>query len=103
MDIRSEKMKLLQTNQMNLLIFGCGVHEKQFNKRNVLSFFCFSFCVLSSGAYFFCEAKTFDEYAQSVFTTTAVMNFTLMFVLFVWNMRQFFDSVNEAEAIIDGS
>lgn len=102
MDIRS-KIKLLQANQKNLLISGIGPHENPLNKRNLITFFNFSFCIFLSGAYFFCEAKTFEQYADSVLTTTAHINITLMLILFVRDMRKFFDCLNKAEEIINGS
>lgn len=103
MDIHSRNIRLLQANQKNLLIYGIGPHEKPFNKRNLLTLFSFSSCIFVSGAYFFFEAETFEQYTQSVYTTTALINVTLMFTIVVRNMRQFFDCVNQAEEIIDGS
>lgn len=84
----------------NLLIFGIGLNEKPFNKRNWQTLSSFSFGILLSGAYFFCEAKTFNEYAQSVFTTTLFINFTLMFALFVWNMRQFLAQLKQNKLLM---
>lgn len=96
-------MKIFSTLQKNVEIIGIGPHQQPFNWHSSLSIFINSFGVVLNVAYFFCEANTFQEYAESIFVGTCVIVLSIVFVYFVRNSRIIYDCLDEAEKNIDDS
>lgn len=96
-------MKIFQLLQKNIAHLGLAADQIPFNKRSLLIIFIFCSGIILNCVYFFHRAKTFQEYAESVFVVTAIIVVTLDFTFIVWRMRHFSNCVNEAEQIIDDS
>lgn len=94
-------MKILQLMRENLLRFGSPKHP--FNKHNLLTLFSFSLGIILAGTYFFCAAKTFLEYANSIYAIIIFTAAAAIFGIMLWRLRIFYEFGNEAEKIIDDS
>ena len=96
-------MKLFQQIQKDFAIYGIGSRQKPFNWRNLVAVLMFSIGIVLSSIHLFCEAKTFQEYADTIFTATSLVVATINFVYIACEMRRLFDSLNDAEKIINAS
>ena len=96
-------MKILQQLQNALAIYGIAAHQQPFNWRNLMAFFIFSCAIASNGIFIFYEAKSFQEYAESIFMATALIAVSICFVYIVLKMHRLFDCLNEMEKLINGS
>lgn len=96
-------MKIFQTIRKQWLTFGVGLHQRSFNTRILRTLFSLSLCIFSSVAYFFCVAKTFQEYAESVFWIGPLINCNLMYAIIVWRMQQIFEYLDEIEIMVNES
>lgn len=96
-------MKIFQRIQNDFETIGIGLHQRSFNLRILLVLFVMCNGITSNCGYFSGIAKTFPEYAKSIFVATNLISASIIFAYIAWKMRQFFDMLNEAEKIIDGS
>lgn len=95
------EMKILQLIEKNLMIFGSPEHP--FNNRNLLSLFTFILSIISACIYFFCKAKTFLEYTNSIFMITALIAAVIIFGYVVLELRSILQCFIKAQKIIDRS
>lgn len=79
---------------------GLFQNQHPFNWRNQLAISIFGIGIISNGVYICCEAKTFQEYADSVFTATALTSALMIFTFFALIKRLIFACLTEAEPII---
>lgn len=97
-------MKIFQTVQKNLLsTYKIGLDENPFNCKILMAFLIFCAGIISNCVYFFYEAKTFQDYVNSIFFCELLFAVTINFVSIALNMRQIFGCLLDAEKIIDGS
>lgn len=59
-------MEILKLVQKNLLLFGVGLNQRPFNARNLVTICIICVAIASALTYFFCGAKTFQQYTDSV-------------------------------------
>lgn len=100
---KTSKIKIFQAVQKCWLTFEFGLHQSSFNALIFLALFSFNLCIFFSAAFFFWEAKTFQEYAESVFFTSGLLNCALAFVIIVWEKRRIFDCLFETETLMNES
>lgn len=96
-------MKIFQFAQKKFSLVGIGLHARAWNYRNVLSLSTFCVGIVSNGVYFFRQAKTFQDYTNSVFMATTLICSAAVLIIDVSNMQPIFGCVEGAEQIIDGS
>ena len=84
-------------------IMGIASDQHPFNWRNDLAIGIFSFGIILNGAYIFGEAKSFQQYADSIFMATTLAGVLIIFTFLVANMRLIFDCLSEEEKMIDDS
>ena len=96
-------MKLLSTLLKEIATVGLAPHQHIINVRSLFSFILNGFAISISCIYFFCNAKTFQEHAESIFIIVAIVGITSLFLIFLMIKKDFFNLLNEAEQIIGGS
>lgn len=97
-------MKIFQLIQKKFLsTYKMGLNQHRFNWKNLLTFFGFCMGILSNGAYSFYEAKTFQEFANSICVCTVLFTVTIYIALISVNMPKVFGCVSDAEQIINAS
>lgn len=94
-------MKVLQQAQKNLAIYGIGPHRRLFNLRNLLAILLFGMGTTLSCMHLFCEVKTLEEYAESIFMTVSFVAVTSNFIYIVYKMHRIYDCFDEAEKMIN--
>lgn len=97
------KMKLLQTVQKDFEYYGISSTHHKFNKRNWLTLSIFTLGTALHCAYLFCEAKTFQEYNQSIYMICTLVCAVVIFVVDILTMRIFYGCVDDAEQIVNHS
>lgn len=101
--MKRKKLKIFRLMLKDFMIYGISGHEQNnpfIKLRTLLGFLVFCCAIISSGGYIYFEAKTFQEYANSIFLGTAVFAATAIYVCTVWKKRQLFNCFNELEQII---
>lgn len=96
-------MKIFQQLQKNLAFYGIASYQHPFNLRIRLSLIIYSLAIILIFIHIFYEAKTFQEYANSIFMATAQIATSIIFTFNAWQMQSFFDCVKEAEEIVNDS
>lgn len=95
--------RIFITLQKKITIIGIAPNQHPINVFSLSSLFVQCLTITSCGAYFFIEASSFQEYAESIFVSTALIATTSIFILDLSKMRPFFECINEAERIIESS
>lgn len=93
-------LKNFQKIMKKSAVVGIALDQSFFKWRNLLILFLLSLAIVSNITYCYCEAKTFQQYADSVFMGTSVIAFTIVHVYFMLILRQIFGILNHAEGII---
>lgn len=96
-------MKILSSWQKEIAVIGFGSHRHAINVRSFTSLFIDGCSFVSCGAYFFIEAQSFQEYAESIFVSTAAIGKTTSFAIALSRVQYFFDCLNVADQIVDDS
>lgn len=96
-----EEMKIFQLIHENLSIFGSP--ENPFEKRNLWTLFEFSLGISFACAYFVCNAKTFIEYANSVYMIIAHTGAAIIYGIVAWRVHRILHYFVKAQKIIGGS
>lgn len=96
-------MKILRSTLRNWAIFGISQNHRPFNGRNLLVLTVLGCGIVSACVHFFYESDTFQESTESVLMGTVMMTGIINFSTGVSKMRKSFESLNDAEQIIDGS
>lgn len=96
-------LKLFVTIQEECAIIGIAPQNRPINRRSLPLLLMDGFTIVSSGAYFFIEAKSLQEHAESIFVSTTIIAISAEFAFVLFKMRQFFYCLNEAEQIIESS
>lgn len=96
-------LRIFQQIQKMCAIYGMASNQHPFNLRNWLALSIFGIGIILNGVHFACEAKTFQEFVDSIFVATMFTGVLAIFAFIVLNMRQIFDFISEAEQIIDDS
>lgn len=82
---------------------GIFANQRPFNWRNLLALSINCIGIVSNWIYFFCEARSFQDYAETIFVGTAINAMTVIFTFFIWKKQIYFDTLDEYEKIINGS
>lgn len=96
-------VKRFQKVQKLFAIYGIVPNQHPFTWRHCLTISTFGLAIISSVAYCVYEAKTFQEYADSIFMASILASGMTIFTFGVLRMRLFFYCFNEADRIIDDS
>lgn len=96
-------MNVFQQLRKDFAVFGIATQQHPFNWRNLVALFIFSSAIISNGVHILFEAKTFEEYVESIFLATAIITDTISFLYIVSIMQQFFNWMNESEKVINAS
>lgn len=96
-------LKILLIWQKECAIIGIAPQQHPINERSLIALLMDSSAIVSIGAYFFVEATTFREYAESIFVGTAMIAIAVDYAIALSKMRLLFDFVNDAEQIIEES
>ena len=100
-------MKLFETVEQYLLIVGINsqqtVQRTRLNVRNVAFFMVFGASIGSSILYSQYEAKNFEEYNLSLYTTATLMCILNIFASFVWNASKIFEIFDKINNMVNKS
>lgn len=97
-------MKVFQAIQKSFAFIGIEPEqvskEYPINGRIVTTFFILAATTASANIFLWYEASNFKELADSFYATSTVTVATINFVIFVWNMKAFFQFINNLESFI---
>lgn len=96
-------MKIFEFIQLNSSFFGIGLHQHPFNVRNLVAIFTFGVAITLNVVYIFGEAKTFQQYTDSIFAATTLC---LGFIIFAHNtskMQRIFHRIKAGEKLMNRS
>lgn len=96
-------MKIFRQILDDFAIYGIGPYHHPFNWRNLVAFFLFACAIISNGMHMLCEAETFQEYAESIFFSTALVATLICFIYNVSVMKRLYGHIDEAGELIDAS
>lgn len=96
-------IKVFPTTIKESEFIGIAQHQNPINGRSVAALSMDSLAILFNGAYFFFEAESFQEYAESVFVATVINSTTAGNAVILSRKQLLFDCLNDLEQIIDGS
>lgn len=98
-------MKLFQTSQKYFENYGIDFHQMGkrhlFNIKNVMASTVFCLDFISASAFLMCEAQTFNEYADSVYSLSCVINSFVIYVVIFLKMRKFFKFIKKIEKLVE--
>lgn len=102
------KMKVLQTVQKNFAVLG--INPKRINPKQsksdgkiVMTWLILSLATTSSAIFLLVEAKTFQEYTNNIYSTSAGAVLATTFTIVIFKMEKLFESIDSLEDIIDKS
>lgn len=96
-------MKIFQQTQKNIAYMGQIANSSPLNTRSLLVICIFGLAMFSNGVYIFHQAKTFQDYVDSISIALALFVITAYFLYTLFNKRVHDDCIREFEEIIDGS
>lgn len=97
-------MKVFQAIQRSLALVG--IEPEQVSKKYpinsgiVTTFIILVATTASANRFFWYEASNFKEYADSFYATSTVTVSTINFVLTVWNIKAYFQFIQNLESFI---
>ena len=96
-------MKLFKVTKKLCVIYGVALNPNQFNWPSSIVLFIFGISFISNFLYSRCEAKTFQEYADSIFIGTTLTTAMMTFAYLAWKIQSIFICIDDAEDSIDDS
>lgn len=96
-------MKILQTNLKDWSVLGINANQRTYNERNLLVLSLFGCGAVLACVHFFYKAETFQESSKSILMVSIMMTGVINFSITVEKTREFFDFLDDAEQIMDGS
>lgn len=89
-------MKFLQTIRKNMVAMGFAPNQQQnshrrFSSRQIFFTAKYFIDIIVIGVYIFCEADRNEEYMESVFSLTAVVGATIVFISVTAHNDKLFD------------
>lgn len=100
-------MEIFQSIQNNFAILGIGrnqlTRKHNTNVKNVLSLFLHTFFTIANFLYLARMANNLREYADGIFTTSAVLVCGASMLIIVWTMPNWFELIDNLEKIINSS
>lgn len=99
---RLPKIKILQTVQKNLTIFGIGPNLaiQPFNEKTLIGLL-----IIGSGIidlfYLFTLSETFAEYIQAIYICSAFTLIALVLMVTIFNSNELYKIMNDCECIIN--
>lgn len=104
---KKQKIKILELTQKNFATIG--IHPNlvdqsyPFNGKNLLLFLLLTSSVICNLMYVIREAKTFDEYTQSVYMLSFAILTAIGSVSLLWNVTELFNLINGFENLANTS
>lgn len=100
-------MKIFTSNQEYFAALGITRYQvmqyQSFNARKLRSFRIFILIFSFFAKHLFCEANNFREYTKSIYFTSASIAVTIIFLVFIWNIKDFFNFVDGWEKCVEQS
>lgn len=105
---KMKKMKILKESQKYFATMGITRHQamqcqQPFNAKNSQQLVKFCLFVIPFGGFLIFEANSFKEYTESICFTSAIIVIAIIFLAFIWNMRNFFNFVDGWEECVKQS
>lgn len=105
--VKSKKMRILKTLKRKFAILGiCSIGTRQtYDKRNklLIGFLIFGISSILHCVFLFGVAKTFEEYANSIYMTTMTISISAVYSIVVWKTEKLFQFIKGCEQIINES
>lgn len=100
-------MKILELTQKNFATVGVTAHLAHqpypINAKISIGFLILSSYFICNFVFAFCDAKTFTEYTQSIYVTSAVALIIFCAVVLVLNVKKLFKLIKDCEIIVNTS
>lgn len=107
LSVSMKKMKIFVSNQECLAKMGVtrdqSVQSRSFNMDVAWQLLKFCICVISMVHFLAFEASGFREYTESIYFTSATISIAYIFLVFVWNMTDFFNFIDGWEKCAEQS
>lgn len=94
-------LKNFQKILKNYESYGFALNQPFLNRRSTVILFIFSLLLVSNIIYCCCEAKSFQEYADSIFMGTVIIGTAVIYVYLLMTSRQMFDVLDQLEETVD--
>lgn len=102
-----KKVKIFLPNQKYFATFGICRHQanqsQSFNVKNLLPSIIFGLAVICCSGFPIYEANNFNEYTQSIYITSATIAATIIFILFISNVKDYFNFIDGWEECVQQS
>lgn len=92
-----KKMEIFVSNQVYFATLGIVRHQTtvSFNARILSSCLIMCLSLVSYGGFLIFVANNFKQYTESIYFTSVIASVTVIFLTFVWNIKNFFSFVDE--------
>lgn len=104
---KKRKLKIFKLTKKNFAAIGISPelvnHPYPFNVRILLGLLILMASVTCNLLYIICEAKTFAEYTQSIYTFSLAAVITLGLVIVLLNVAELFNLINGFENLVNAS
>lgn len=99
------RVKVLQQVQKNLAAIGISSdlisQAYPFNRKILMVVIMICYGCTSSSLYIFLEAKTFDEYTQSIYIFSACVLISIIFIITYSKLRDIFQFIDSLENVMN--
>lgn len=101
----SPKLKIFQAIQMNFSKIGinrnfAAFQAYPFNKQILISYIILSSGAICNSIFFFCKAKSFGDYTQSIYIFTGCILLIVVYAFIILNVEKLFDLIEYCENTI---
>lgn len=101
------KMKILQSALRGYAVLGLGQHKSTqkypLNKENLQTLIILCIAISSTSVYLFHEAKTFQDYTVSVYTSSSVIHGFVGYVIFIWKNQPICELIENVQKALNES
>lgn len=95
-------MKLFQTIRENIRLLGINQNDR-FSGKILKASFLYGFNSILNCAFLFHKARTFREYTDDIYMTSATIVITISFITVIVKMSRLFKFINRCERIAEKS
>ena len=99
-------MRLFEEVQRNFAVLGISsiaANQNSFNCRTVIGLLTFGSSTFLHLVFLFHEAKTFGEYTDNIYMTTATVATAVCFINVILNMNKVFQYIESLDEIVNKS
>ena len=96
-------MKLFQVIQKNFTVLGIGSNQSRFNLKLLKTCLTYGLSFTSSAIFLFFEARSFIEFTNNIYVTTAIAVITIYFSIWMWKLQKFFQLIDNLENFFEKS